>query len=103
LLKRMVIAGWHGKRAARVSTIGRIRKRPSTGCRVAQAALGLAGNPSGVQEKIPKDASVTPERERLDADVLIVGAGPAGLACALHLSRLMAQHNASGAKPETLP
>ena len=33
-------------------------------------------------------------RERLDADVLIVGAGPAGLACALHLSRLIAQHNA---------
>ena len=41
-----------------------------------------------------------PPRERLDADVLIVGAGPAGLACALHLSRLIAQHNASGAKPE---
>src|SRR5579871_1253712 len=40
------------------------------------------------------------ERERLDADVLIVGAGPAGLGCALHLSRLIAQHNASGAKPE---
>ena len=40
------------------------------------------------------------ERERLDADVLIVGAGPAGLACALHLSRLIAQHNSSGAKPE---
>jgi electron-transferring-flavoprotein dehydrogenase len=40
------------------------------------------------------------ERERLDADVLIVGAGPAGLACALHLSRLIAQHNAEGAKPE---
>src|ERR1700674_6013991 len=40
------------------------------------------------------------ERERLGADVLIVGAGPAGLACALHLSRLIAQHNAAGAKPE---
>ncbi len=40
------------------------------------------------------------ERERLDADVLIVGAGPAGLACALHLSRLITQHNESGAKPE---
>src|ERR1700732_1926119 len=40
------------------------------------------------------------ERERLDADVLIVGAGPAGLACALHLSKLISQHNASGAKPE---
>ncbi len=40
------------------------------------------------------------ERERLDADVLIVGAGPAGLACALHLTRLIAQHNAAGANPE---
>ena len=39
-------------------------------------------------------------REKLDADVLIVGAGPAGLACALHLSRLIRQHNESGAKPE---
>src|SRR5258706_13010128 len=46
------------------------------------------------------DGNMTVARERLDADVLIVGAGPAGLACALHLSRLIAQHNASGAKPE---
>jgi electron-transferring-flavoprotein dehydrogenase len=43
---------------------------------------------------------VAVERERLDADVLIVGAGPAGLACALHLSRLIAQHSSSGARPE---
>jgi electron-transferring-flavoprotein dehydrogenase len=41
-----------------------------------------------------------PEREKLEADVLIVGAGPAGLACALHLSHLIRQHNESGAKPE---
>jgi electron-transferring-flavoprotein dehydrogenase len=40
------------------------------------------------------------ERERLDADVLIVGAGPAGLACALHLANLIRKHNESGAKPE---
>src|SRR5258708_25859528 len=40
------------------------------------------------------------ERERLEADVLIVGAGHGGLACALQLSRLIAQHNAAGAKPE---
>ncbi len=39
------------------------------------------------------------EREQLVADVLIVGAGPAGLACALHLSHLIRQHNESGAKP----
>lgn len=40
------------------------------------------------------------ERERLEADVLIVGAGPAGLACALHLAHLLRQHNESGAKPQ---
>jgi electron-transferring-flavoprotein dehydrogenase len=39
------------------------------------------------------------ERETLEADVLIVGAGPAGLACALHLSRLIEQHNAAGKSP----
>jgi electron-transferring-flavoprotein dehydrogenase len=43
---------------------------------------------------------VSVERERLDADVLIVGAGPAGLACALHLAQLIRQHNESGGKPE---
>jgi len=32
------------------------------------------------------------ERERLEADVLIVGAGPAGLACALRLANLIEQH-----------
>jgi len=40
------------------------------------------------------------ERETLEADVLIVGAGPAGLACALHLSRLIEQHNAAGRAPQ---
>jgi electron-transferring-flavoprotein dehydrogenase len=43
---------------------------------------------------------VTVERERLDADVLIVGAGPAGLACALHLSNLIRKHIEMGGKPE---
>jgi len=32
------------------------------------------------------------ERERLEADVLIIGAGPAGLSCALHLANLIEQH-----------
>jgi electron-transferring-flavoprotein dehydrogenase len=40
------------------------------------------------------------QREQLDADVLIVGAGPAGLSCALHLANLIKKHNASGANPE---
>ena len=43
------------------------------------------------------------QREQLEADVLIVGAGPAGLGCALHLANLITKHNASGAKPELSP
>ncbi len=40
------------------------------------------------------------QREQLEADVLIVGAGPAGLSCALHLANLIRKHNESGTKPE---
>ena len=40
------------------------------------------------------------QREQLEADVLIVGAGPAGLSCALHLANLIEKHNAGGGKPE---
>jgi electron-transferring-flavoprotein dehydrogenase len=43
---------------------------------------------------------MTVPREQLEADVLIVGAGPAGLACALHLANLISQHNKTGGKPE---
>jgi electron-transferring-flavoprotein dehydrogenase len=46
---------------------------------------------------------VTAQREQLDADVLIVGAGPAGLSCALHLANLIKKYNESGAKPELSP
>lgn len=41
------------------------------------------------------------QREQLEVDVLFIGAGPASLSSALHLSRLVAEHNAavdSGAK-----
>ena len=40
---------------------------------------------------------MTVQREQLEADVLIVGAGPAGLSCALHLANLIKKHNESGA------
>jgi electron-transferring-flavoprotein dehydrogenase len=39
---------------------------------------------------------VTTQRERLEADVLIVGAGPAGLACALHLANLIEKQRTAG-------
>ncbi len=38
------------------------------------------------------------ERETLDVDVVIVGAGPAGLAAAYQLAKLVQAHNASGAE-----
>jgi electron-transferring-flavoprotein dehydrogenase len=38
---------------------------------------------------------MTVQRETLEADVLIVGAGPAGLACALHLANLLKKLNES--------
>jgi electron-transferring-flavoprotein dehydrogenase len=43
---------------------------------------------------------MTVQREQLEADVLIVGAGPAGLSCALRLADLIKKHNQAGAKPE---
>jgi electron-transferring-flavoprotein dehydrogenase len=39
------------------------------------------------------------EREKLEADVLIVGAGPAGLSCALHLANLIERHTAANKSP----
>jgi len=39
------------------------------------------------------------ERESLEFDILFVGAGPANLASAIHLSRLLKKHNESSPKP----
>src|SRR5208282_1306815 len=38
-------------------------------------------------------------RERLEADVLIIGAGPGGLSCALHLANLIEKHNEAKKSP----
>src|SRR5207245_1523814 len=46
---------------------------------------------------------MTPQREQLEADVLIVGAGPAGLACALHLANLIKKHNEAGGRGKSGP
>jgi len=43
------------------------------------------------------------QRETLDVDVVIVGAGPAGLAAAYKLAQLVQTHNASGAEKKIEP
>ncbi len=43
------------------------------------------------------------QREQLEADVLIVGAGPAGLACALHLANLIKKYNEAGGSGKNGP
>src|SRR6202789_4115444 len=39
------------------------------------------------------------QREQLEADVLIIGAGPGGLSCALHLASLIEKHNEAKKSP----
>ena len=43
--------------------------------------------------------STSPAREQLEADVLIIGAGPGGLACALHLANLIEKHTEAKKSP----
>jgi len=42
-------------------------------------------------------------RETLETDMLIVGAGPAGLSCALRMAQLIKAHRDSGSQPPTIP
>src|SRR5437763_6075485 len=44
--------------------------------------------------------AVSIQREQLEGDVIIIGTGPPGLSCPLHLANLNKKHNASGAKPQ---
>ena len=39
------------------------------------------------------------QREQLEADVLIIGAGPGGLSCALHIASLIEKHNEAKKSP----
>jgi len=43
--------------------------------------------------------AISGEREQLEADVLIIGAGPAGLACALQLAKLVERDKQAGKSP----
>src|SRR5580700_4573260 len=56
---------------------------------------------AGLQPEKPKNllTPMPPEREQLEADVLIIGAGPAGLACALHLANLIEQYTKANKSP----
>src|SRR5258708_6792515 len=47
--------------------------------------------------------AMTVQREQLEEDVLIVGAGPAGLACALHLANLIKKQNDAGGSSKSGP
>ena len=50
--------------------------------------------------KAVTDCTMSAEREQLEADVLIVGGGAAGLACALRLAQLIEQHTKANKTPK---
>ncbi len=55
--------------------------------------------PSASQPDLPLDRFLctdTPDEEAVPMDVVIVGAGPAGLSCAIELAKLIAKDNESG-------
>jgi electron-transferring-flavoprotein dehydrogenase len=55
--------------------------------------------PSEYQPELPRDKLIlneAPADENIEVDVLIVGAGPAGLACAIELANLARKDNESG-------
>jgi electron-transferring-flavoprotein dehydrogenase len=54
----------------------------------------------------PTDAVATPvdpDDQRIDVGVLVVGAGPAGLACAIRLGQLLEEHPETAAKLGDVP
>jgi electron-transferring-flavoprotein dehydrogenase len=58
--------------------------------------------PADHQPPLPRDQLVlaeSPGEERIDVDVVFVGAGPAGLAGAIHLAQLVKQGNEAGDGP----
>ena len=55
--------------------------------------------PARFQAALPAELVLAeaPSAEAVPMDVLIVGAGPAGLACAIHLAQLVKKDNEDGA------